>query len=689
LDLVEAVKLGDIAPVKEMLTQGADPNDGGPEGIPPLIWAAAAGNNPRVSLLLSSGAESAATGPLGENAFMEAATHGRFETLKLLMESGRPPEGRDEEGMNPLIAAAARGRKDAVSYLLEKGGDVYKAENGLERSLITASRYGQVPVVELLLEKGANVDYRGEEDSTALMIASYKGINAVVKVLLAKGANPNLKDKWGCAPLALTARTGSIEAAKMLLEAGAAVNERGCEGKTPLAIAASRGNVDFVKLLLDNGADPDGADDHGRTASDEAGDGGYWEVVRLLGKRPKTEEKGKPGSTTAAPRSSWSPDVVVIEPPVKVAQLTGEFDRERKTFTRNRTLSRYKLAATDLGASFRHKGRLYMLFGDTVGANGGDAIAYTDDKTPDDGLDLTFVEEKPGVYRPIKIPGISQKDFEVPVAGVSVGGKMYLYFTTDHHKGEYMGRCVLAVSEDDGVTFRRLYDVSSHYFINVSVVEAGGVARAPLPGFKETTIVMFGADRLRKGDVRLAVRKASEIESRSGARFFSGVDAHGRPQWSDYEKDSVPLFGDGGVGELSVTYNTFLRKWIALYTYGKEPHAVHFRTADVPWGPWSASQPVFELSKSGGLCRFIHRTWDEKKCDTLHEPGWEKVQGGCYGPYQFGDFATGDASRTTIYFTLSTWNPYQVVLMKVKLGKKRPDGPSARLSRGCATRENP
>ena len=38
--------------------------------------------------------------------------------------------------------------------------------------------------------------------------------------------------------------------------------------------------------------------------------------------------------------------------------------------------------------------------------------------------------------------------------------------------------------------------------------------------------------------------------------------------------------------------------------------------------------------------------------------------GGEYGAYQFEEMATGAGSTTTICFTLSTWNPYAVVLMK-------------------------
>ena len=45
--------------------------------------------------------------------------------------------------------------------------------------------------------------------------------------------------------------------------------------------------------------------------------------------------------------------------------------------------------------------------------------------------------------------------------------------------------------------------------------------------------------------------------------------------------------------------------------------------------------------------------------------------GGEYAPYQYRHWAKGDeaAGSTTIYFNMSTWNPYQVVLMEAKLNR--------------------
>jgi hypothetical protein len=65
----------------------------------------------------------------------------------------------------------------------------------------------------------------------------------------------------------------------------------------------------------------------------------------------------------------------------------------------------------------------------------------------------------------------------------------------------------------------------------------------------------------------------------------------------------------------------------------------------------------------------MHASWEDRRCDSVHDPGRENDWGGEYGPYQFEHLATGDDQATTIYFTMSTWNPYTVVLMKAGLRK--------------------
>lgn len=349
---------------------------------------------------------------------------------------------------------------------------------------------------------------------------------------------------------------------------------------------------------------------------------------------------------------------------VKISQLVGDYDRQQQAPTSNLTETRYGLASTDLGVPFRHKGRTYLLFGDSFGPPGGDAIAYTTDTNPDDGIDLSFITDSNGIYKPVTIPGISQGGFEVPMEGVSVNGNMYIYHTTDNSATVTMGRSVVAVSRDDGQTFNYLYDLSTRHFINVSIVEVD--LSEGIPRSAGTALIMFGSGAYRQSDVRLAYQPANEIDTRESLRYFTGLDQSGQPVWSRNEDEAAPLFSQPCVGELSVSYNEFLDKWILLYNCDT-PRGINFRTADEPWGPWSEPQVLFDPWLDGGYCNFMHVDWQFRQCDSVHDPGRENEWGGEYGPYQFEDLATGTDTSTTIYFTLSTWNPYTVVLMKSTL----------------------
>ncbi|MGH8412663.1 MAG: DUF4185 domain-containing protein, partial [Pseudomonas sp.] len=244
----------------------------------------------------------------------------------------------------------------------------------------------------------------------------------------------------------------------------------------------------------------------------------------------------------------------------KIVQLTGEFDREgwngkgNPDFAFNRTESRFDIIGTDLGVSFAHQDRLYFLFGDTWRVGHGtpnddlDAIAFCTDMNVDDGLELTFLP------RPPLVPGIALGAFEVPLDGVSWNGSMYVFFSTDHRRaGIYtlMGRSVLARSDNNGVDFTFLYEVSRYKFINVSTMIVDAREHG-LPG-DGPQLVVFGSGRYRSSDVYLAVKPATEIEEPGGFLFYAG--GRSQPRWSRDEDSAVPLFGEGCVGELSVRWN--------------------------------------------------------------------------------------------------------------------------------------
>lgn len=351
----------------------------------------------------------------------------------------------------------------------------------------------------------------------------------------------------------------------------------------------------------------------------------------------------------------------------KVCQLTGDFDRGLEKPTLSRTASRYGVDATDLGSSFEHKGRLYFLFGDTKGRpDDWDALAWTDSKSPD-RIVLDFHKDEDGKWLPPKVPGISQKGFEIPSGGVSAGGSMYVVFTTDHSREKTMGRSVLAVSADDGRSFRALYDLSRDRFINVSILPADG------------WLYIYGSGEYRRSSVCLARARPDDLADRSKLQYWAGAGADGQARWSRKEADAVPLFHHDVVGEFSVAYLPPVRRYVMLYNDGDgKPPGVLMRSAAAPTGPWSEAEAIFDPWRDAGYGQFMHVSSKFKiEHDAIGDPDRDEVWGGAYGPYIMGRFTTGPEGRCRVYYTLSTWNPYQVVIVRSDLERRPPSGPSA------------
>jgi hypothetical protein len=87
------------------------------------------------------------------------------------------------------------------------------------------------------------------------------------------------------------------------------------------------------------------------------------------------------------------------------------------------------------------------------------------------------------------------------------------------------------------------------------------------------------------------------------------------------------------VGEMSVQFNTYLKQYLMMYCNGGND--VVFRTAPTPQGPWSPEQMIVP---------------------SMQFPG------GIYAPF-LHPWSTG----RTLYFNLSEWNAYNVMLMKTVL----------------------
>jgi hypothetical protein len=56
-----------------------------------------------------------------------------------------------------------------------------------------------------------------------------------------------------------------------------------------------------------------------------------------------------------------------------------------------------------------------------------------------------------------------------------------------------------------------------------------------------------------------------------------------------------------------------------------------------------------------------------QNCDRATDAPWWANGGGRYAPFVLSRYTSGTVGRTTVYYLLSTWNPYQVVFMRMTL----------------------
>jgi hypothetical protein len=209
----------------------------------------------------------------------------------------------------------------------------------------------------------------------------------------------------------------------------------------------------------------------------------------------------------------------------------------------------------------------------------------------------------------------------------------------------------------------------------------------------------------RRGFPYLAVAPLSDVENMGAWRYFAG-SIGGQPLFVAGESNAKPLppFGNERppeygqppyhrcVGEYSVAYVPTLAKGVMAYACGSNRNAgfhrdnvrgIYMRTADTPWGRWSAPRLVFD--PSSGYCRFMHRKVGctpgqpnpgdlervERSPDfspkTADSGEWDLMFGGEYAPFLIPSYTSRMGDETSLYFTMSTWNPYQVVLMRARV----------------------
>lgn len=353
--------------------------------------------------------------------------------------------------------------------------------------------------------------------------------------------------------------------------------------------------------------------------------------------------------------------------------------------TLSRSQSRAGVRGTDLGVLVQHEGRRFLLFGDTHWRRPWlvlrDSIAEV---VTDAGLPEVFFHGSPLRLRG---GGATMGEYDVPLDAVSLDRQLYGFFSSNHGRNrQVVGRSVIARCADPhlpvdprrrhrSIRFDVLGTLSEHHFINVSAQLRPAVT---VPGASDDgeVLLLWGTGSYRSSEVRLAMLDADGLARLAGLgrrrttadlglRYWDG---HG---WSPTEDHAAPLFSPGAYGELSVRWVPEVGRYALLLASGPGDAAgtaITLRWADRPQGPWSPRLRLLDWVAQGmssdPFTRFIKSSADDAVAEAIF-PAQAKGNGAAYAPYFFDARREGD--DLLLRYTLSTWNPYQVVLMEHRL----------------------
>lgn len=366
---------------------------------------------------------------------------------------------------------------------------------------------------------------------------------------------------------------------------------------------------------------------------------------------------GSLGAPTSAPATPWADGGNGYIPVLRgrtttVELLTGPTSP-------NDTVDRFGISGTDLGILWDNGDasdpQMMMALGDTMGDcdEPGDQwrsniLFRSGDRTLADGMRITDAPmERPGMAKSI-LPRTGHPDETtvIPTAGVEVGGTQYLRYMSVERwgsPGEWTTNySALARSTDNGENWVPVRDTARR-----------GTAPMPLPvdlGPESTThtagqmsaflkhdgyVYEYLTPSGRSGSARLARVPENRIEEMAAYRFWDGGD------WVVDHRDAVPVLGaptvNSAVSELSVSWSAHLGRFIALYN--NRANNIVMAQSATPWGPWSGEDILLSYQ---------------------HVPT-------LYGAFVHPWSPAVETRGEDLYFTMSTWDAYNVFLMRTDL----------------------
>jgi hypothetical protein len=410
------------------------------------------------------------------------------------------------------------------------------------------------------------------------------------------------------------------------------------------------------------------------------------------------------GSTDDAGAANVPPAFVSLEELCKLITNRNQDDP-----TANDTHHRFNLRGTDLGIPIANGSDVFFFFGDSAGeagiwplgpqslpdavgyaASGGAALA-ADPTTlcsnlaflalapasslgpsvdssvqrdfaagamtaPDGGALADFIHNPAGVRGQNQFPQLPG-DFEVPTGGFSFGGDIWLFYSTVQvdpieMKGSYLARWP-SPSTSGLPGYQIQYQIDERFdasgpltgdFINIAAETDA------------TYVYLFGTGQYRDSPVHLARKRLDSLATPGGFERFDAASA----TWSAAGATTAPIVANASIGELSVRHYAAIDRWVMLDQeewVGR--NLVVARFADQPEGPWSDRVIVAEM---GDLTFAATYCCINNDCSGARLFNCDRAA--FYGTYLLPEVAAHADGSFSVSFMMSTWDPYNVALMR-------------------------
>nr|WP_245550732.1 DUF4185 domain-containing protein [Nocardia paucivorans] len=330
----------------------------------------------------------------------------------------------------------------------------------------------------------------------------------------------------------------------------------------------------------------------------------------------------------------------VIAPQVEsvrlVEQVTGHGSE-------NRTDMRWQVDGTDLGLMWETRpGEIAVVFGDTfgkgwgVGGAGGEdedwrsnVLGYSTDRDLSDGMRLDTMVQDSRCHAAELLGSRKIKNWEtttIPTSGFALDGRQYLSYMSVNRWSRIPGLWWtnyggIAYSDDNGSTWVKDQHAKWENLFGLGRFQVA--AMVPHGDY----VYMFGTPNGRIGVIGLARVPEDEVLNKSAYQYWVGGT------WAPAAENLATPLVPGIASELSVRFDAETDRWQMVYLDSARG-AIVLRTAAEPQGNWTDAVPLVSTDDY---------------------------------PKSYGGFIHPWSTAEDLYFTLSSWDSYNVYLMHARL----------------------